>query len=116
MFEFVLPWPDRRLSPNARLHWAVLSKYKSQYREQCRLITESAGKVEIPEGPMHLLVEFQPPDRRRYDRDNLLSRMKAGLDGMCEALGIDDYRFHTISVRVIAAQKPAQVFVSLLPG
>ncbi len=27
--------PPRELSPNARLHWAKLSKYKSEYRSDC---------------------------------------------------------------------------------
>ena len=43
-------------------------------------------------------VMFYPPDRRSYDRDNLLARIKSGLDGMCDALGIDDSRFVTTTV------------------
>ena len=39
---------------------------------------------------------FIPPDRRSYDRDNLVARMKAGIDGLADALSINDKRFNTV--------------------
>ena len=33
-----------------------------------------------------LEMTFIPPDRRSYDRDNLVARMKAGIDGLADAL------------------------------
>ena len=44
-------------------------------------------------GPLAILFEWCCPTRRDYDSDNLLSRMKAGVDGMCDALGFNDKRF-----------------------
>ena len=36
---------------------------------------------------------FHPPGRYRYDLDNLVARMKAPLDGLASALGVDDRHF-----------------------
>lgn len=94
-----LPWPPPQLSPNKRLHWAALAKYKHRYREECAIATQ-AFLVEIPKGPLAMRLTFFRPDRRTYDRDNLLARMKSGLDGMCDALGINDNRFTVITLRV----------------
>ena len=49
-----------------------------------------------------LKLTFVPPDRRSYDRDNLMARMKSGIDGMCDAIKIDDKVFHTVISTVAA--------------
>ena len=36
---------------------------------------------------------FCPPDKRRRDGHNLASSMKGAIDGIADALGIDDSRF-----------------------
>ena len=48
--------------------------------------------------PERLVLEmtFIPPDKRSYDRDNLVARMKAGIDGLADALRINDKRFNTV--------------------
>lgn len=38
-------------------------------------------------------MDFLPPDRRRRDMDNLLASCKGLLDGIADALGVDDSRF-----------------------
>lgn len=38
-------------------------------------------------------VRFHPPDGRRRDLDNLLASVKAGLDGISEAVQVDDSRW-----------------------
>lgn len=85
----VLPWPPKELSPNSRLHWSKLAKAKSTYREAChwQAIEQGARKMS---GKLHLSIEFVPPNRRGFDLDNLLARMKSGLDGLAGALGVDD--------------------------
>jgi crossover junction endodeoxyribonuclease RusA len=39
-----------------------------------------------------LRFEFFPPDRRRRDIDGCIGALKAAIDGIAEALGIDDSR------------------------
>ena len=95
-----LEWPDKNLSPNARLHWAKVSKVKKAYRVQCWADTVRQGSI-APDGiPLRLELTFYRPTRRSYDRDNLVARMKSGLDGVCDALRIDDKRFTTVVARV----------------
>ena len=38
---------------------------------------------------------FYPPDRRHRDDDNMLAAMKAGRDGLADALGVNDHKFKT---------------------
>lgn len=100
MIEFQLAWPPSELSPNKRLHWTQSAKFKKMYRATCawEVIAKKVGPV--PDGPLLLELTFVPPDRRSYDRDNLVARMKAGLDGVADALNIDDKRFSTLAARV----------------
>lgn len=95
MRELVLPWPDRTLSPNSRAHWTKLAKARKKARADAHMLTKAAGwhLVKLPEGRLHLWIDFYPPDRRRRDDDNLLSSTKAQRDGIADALGIDDHRF-----------------------
>jgi crossover junction endodeoxyribonuclease RusA len=103
MIEIVLGWPPSDLSPNARLHWAKLARAKKQYRQACLSVTKEQLKNEknkknsknIPER-LVLEMTFIPPDRRSYDRDNLVARMKSGIDGLSDALRINDKRFNTV--------------------
>lgn len=94
--EVFFPWPPARLSPNARIHWAVLSKAKKAYRKACFDECLKAGmKPGIFDSADRLRValEFVPPNRHRRDTDNCLAAMKAGLDGLADALGVDDRYF-----------------------
>lgn len=53
------------------------------------------GRGAVPAGKqwpptLHLAIEFCPPDNRRRDLDNMLASCKACLDGLSDALGVDD--------------------------
>ena len=99
MIEIVLGWPPSDLSPNKRLHWAKLATAKKQYRKDCETVSrEQLKKFKLTNLPEKLVLEmtFIPPDRRNYDRDNLVARMKAGIDGLSDALRINDKRFNTV--------------------
>ena len=100
MTEIVLPFPPTELSPNGRLHWAVLARAKKQYRELCYYNTLEQKAVAPKSDKIRLELTFYKPNRRSMDRDNLLARMKAGLDGVCDALKIDDSRFDPVVVSV----------------
>jgi crossover junction endodeoxyribonuclease RusA len=90
-----LPWFPATLSPNARKHWAEVAEAKKRYRMACWALTrESVGNPMLPEqGEIHIKIEFFPPTNRKYDLDNLLASIKAGLDGVADALRVDDSRF-----------------------
>lgn len=92
--QVTLPWPPAGLSPNARLHWAQKSKLAKAYRRACHVLTLEAGLRGIDwEGDIHVWIDFYRPTRRTMDHDNCLSRIKSGLDGIADALGVNDSRF-----------------------
>lgn len=95
MNEIVLPWPPRELHPNARTHWAKRAKLTKIERVLSGVHAKMAGwhTAEWPEGRLHVWIDAYPPDRRRRDADGLLSSMKAALDGIAEAMDVDDRRF-----------------------
>ena len=88
--EIMLPWPPKDLSPNARVHWARLARAKKVYRAECATQAMAQGARRLAAGKLHLALTFYPPTRRAFDLDNSLARMKAGLDGLADVLGVDD--------------------------
>lgn len=92
----MLPWPPRELSPNARPHFMKLARVKKMYRETCRMLALDAGARDLRvTGRLHVELTFYPPDRRARDQDNMLAAMKSGLDGLSDAIGLDDRNFRT---------------------
>ena len=87
------PWPPSALSPNARQHWTSLAKAKKSYRAACYLTAVAQGATPVVAAGLHVHLQFAPPTRRKYDLDNLLARMKSGLDGLSDAIGVDDSRW-----------------------
>lgn len=100
--EIELPWPASELSPNQRGHWSHLYKARRAYRRECCVEVEAqvAWDQVLPEH-LHLHLAFHRPSRRAYDIDNLIARMKAGIDGVCDALQIDDNRFKSQSAELV---------------
>ena len=92
-------WPPKELSPNARVHWSKKSKAAKAYRLDCFYLAKEARITAREDGPISLRIEFVPPDRRGRDLDNMLASIKSGLDGLAEALKVNDKRFTlTLSV------------------
>lgn len=121
MIEIKLPWPPASLSPNSRGHWATIAAAKKKYRHACWGSTlaqlDRTAAIALPAtGCIPLAVEFHPPSARRMDRDNLLARIKAGLDGMCDALAIDDSRFEPVTVSMKAPLRAGLVKVVISPN
>jgi len=91
-----LPWPDKALHPNARVHWARRAKAAKSLRTAAAACTLEAGirrgDWDIP-CAIRATVIFHPPDKRRRDIDGMLSSIKSGIDGIADILGIDDSRW-----------------------
>ena len=94
-----LPWPPAECSKNSRAHWA---KRHAAFQKH-KLIAVNAihehlfWKKLLPTGyfqlgaPLKCYYEFCPPDGyRKRDSDNFIARCAPYIDGICEALGIDD--------------------------
>lgn len=114
--DIQLPWPPTQLSPNARLHWAIVYRTKAKYRDHCWAISREQLEARLEVDTRYSLeLRFVPPDRRSYDRDNLIARMKAGLDGLADALMIDDKQFAELTASVSADSVGGFVEVRIYP-
>jgi crossover junction endodeoxyribonuclease RusA len=96
-----LPWPDKGLSPNARLHWAPKAKLKAEARtiagwttiELLRGQSVAATIAITSPDKIPMTITFYPPDKRLRDDDNMVGSFKSYRDGIADALGVDDRRF-----------------------
>lgn len=94
-----LPWPSPLLSPNCRAHWAKKFKAFRAYKMVARLLATQANHFlgwKRLNRTLAVELRFFPPKRFRYDEDNLIARMKAGLDGIAQAIETDDSYFHLL--------------------
>ena len=98
---FSLPWPPATLSPNgSHGHWRTRAKAKKSYRDACYVSVLEQCVPKPTAASLDLELLFVPPGHHRFDRDNLVARMKAGLDGVARAWGIDDHAFVRIAAEV----------------
>ncbi len=119
--KFVFPWPDKGLSPNARMHHHPLAALKKRARkavadlayEQMPYGVEEVRGAFAGDGPIAYQVTFYPPDKRHRDDDNIIASWKAGRDGLADALGVNDRRFRPHYIFADPA-KPGRVEVKLL--
>ena len=97
MNQISLPWPDKALSPNSRTHWATKARAVKVARKYGHCVTLAAGLNSSTfkgyDGKLHLWIDYYAKTRNYPDADNCLSASKAYLDGIADALGINDRRF-----------------------
>lgn len=93
MNKVTLPWPPKELSPNQKAHWAKKARFAKQYRLTCWALTKEAKLEANKDGKIHLEITFFPPDKRHRDADNMVAAIKSGLDGVADALQVNDKRF-----------------------
>jgi len=94
-----IPWPNRSLSPNARVHHMKLARAKKEARDASYLmayaaIRNMANAPALGTDRLDVVIVARPAVRRSRDEDNLLASLKASLDGIAMALCVDDSRFH----------------------
>lgn len=122
MHELVIPWPDRRLHPNSRGHWATRAKAAKAARRDAAMMAKAAGwhRRKWPDGRLHVWIDGYAKDRRRRDHDGFLSSLKPWLDGIADAMQVDDARFvphpwikgetrHPAEVRIRITARPPDV-------
>ena len=100
MTQVVLPWPDPRLSPNAREDRRAVAGVRKAQKEMAFWLAKKAG-LQFPhlsEG-LQVRVTFNPPDKRRRDLDNMLASVKSALDGIALATGVDDHLWGLTIIR-----------------
>lgn len=112
--EIVLPFPPASLSGHAKGKWWNTSAIVKKHRDLARLATLDACIPVPDEGDILVRFTFIPPDNRG-DRVNFPNRIKAAIDGIAQALGVNDSRFLP-EYRFLPPQKPGRVLVEFPNG
>lgn len=107
-----LPFPPSSLSGHNKGHWRVKSPVVKKHRDWAEMATKAA-KIHVRNDNTDILIrmDFYPPDNRG-DRVNYPNRMKPYIDGVADALGVNDKRFLP-SYHFHAAKKPGKVVVTI---
>lgn len=120
----VVPWAHRYLSPNARVIWQLKHRIARQTRQTARLLTLvqfGCGNQAHPvDNRIEVVLIAHPRDKRKRDEDNIIASMKSTLDGIADALGVNDASFHFKELQFSDTRKPPEIEVWLswkeLPG
>ena len=124
MIVVTLPFPDSRLNPNRSkgAHWAATSALRKAARNSAAWATKGAmlqrllekqPPLDLGSAAVSLTITFVQPDRRARDRDNLLAACKPALDGVADALEINDSQFDPITIRREYGAKPGSVRIEI---
>jgi crossover junction endodeoxyribonuclease RusA len=79
-----LPWPSPTLSSNARPHWAQKHRATKAARK-----TAWALAKQVKASGDTLEFTYHPP-HNKYDVQNIAGMLKASIDGIADAMGVDD--------------------------
>jgi crossover junction endodeoxyribonuclease RusA len=118
----LLPFPDQRLNPNRSKghHWAATSALRKSARTNAYTLARVAalgtpwyGVERRKADTVPLTITFVQPDRRHRDRDNLLAACKPALDGLADALEVNDSQFDPVVIRREYGEKPGAVRIEI---
>lgn len=102
MITVTLSWPDPALFPNRKggQHWATYQRAKANARMEGYAATLQVVGRNKPalndRTPVRIV--FGLPNRRKRDWDGLSGSIKHHLDGIAQALGVDDSIFRPVTV------------------
>jgi crossover junction endodeoxyribonuclease RusA len=115
-----LPFPDGNLSPNSRDRWGKIEGVQLA-RASAKIETMNFINDDID--PFYSLlqhhpaleatIDFYPPSRRRADVDNMVAKCKSYLDGIFDALGVDDNLISQITARRHEVVKGGKVTITI---
>ena len=87
-----LPFPPASLSGHNKGKWRAKSGTVLNYRSDACKATLAAGAIAPKDGDIRLSITFYPPNRRG-DRVNFPIRIKPQIDGIADAMKVNDRRF-----------------------
>jgi crossover junction endodeoxyribonuclease RusA len=91
-----LPWPHKALWPNGRPHWAEKAKQIKLHRAWAFAATRAYVGPDFKHdgGRIAIRLTVHPKERGvAPDRDNCMAACKTYLDGIADALGVNDNLF-----------------------
>lgn len=111
-----LDFPPAELFPNRAkgVHWGKLYQIRSDYREASTWLTKHQLKGwKYGGGELKLTLTFEMPDKRKRDADNCLAAAKGALDGLADAMLVNDQLFQPIMIYRIAGAKPGSLVIEI---
>lgn len=115
-----VPWPGRALSPNGRAHPFALARAKRLAKRDAAIATFEAIAGRDVAYPVGVKIRYdivtRPKCRRNRDDDNTVAMLKAALDGIAHALGVDDSQFQLGSVTEGEKSARPHVLITLSPA
>ena len=113
----VMPWPDSALSQNKRVHWTKRASATRSARKLASGLAMEAGLHLYHDKSPRLIFSFFPPDNRRRDLSNMPATQKAAIDGISDAMKVDDSQFRCVWPEVFSPiLKPARVLIKVVIG
>ena len=112
----ILPWPAPELNPNSRTHYrakAALAKEARGYGYAVASVTDGGGSLPGYRGNIATRIIFYPPDNRGRDLDNAYASMKPYIDGLADALGINDKQLRPVTLDWCAVVAGGRVTVEI---
>jgi len=96
-----LPFPAAELFPNRKngSHFRKTKDAKDKQRDDAYWLTMGAAKgYKVPTGCIPLSIVFVEPTGHHRDLDNMLAAAKGAIDGLAQALGINDKDFQPVLI------------------
>lgn len=117
--KVILPWPPSKLSANgSQGDYFGKAEAGRAYKNACMALCREKGRGlrRLPPNSKvkQVTVTFCAPSKvHRYDLDNMLKRMKQGLDAVAEAIGVDDADWQAMFLRRGERSKNGGVIVEI---
>jgi crossover junction endodeoxyribonuclease RusA len=111
-----LDFPPAELFPNRAkgTHWGKLYQLRSDYRETSTWLAKHQLKNWKHAGKdIKLTLTFEMPDKRKRDADNCLAAAKGALDGLADAMMVNDQLFQPIMIYRKLGTKPGKLIVEI---
>lgn len=109
----ILPWPSRRLSPNARGAWQTKEAPRQAAIDTGYLAARKTGQTLSRKARLSMLIEAHPPKGNRSDWDNLVGRLKHYQDGVCKALAVNDNQIKEATVLMCEPHGDGSVIITI---
>lgn len=111
-----LAWPNPALAPNRSngKHWSGVAAIKAKAKADAYMLAKAAPKGRFDKATRYpISILFVAPDKRRRDLDGLHGSMKHALDGIAQAIGVDDSQFGPVLLDMVPGDKPGSVIVAV---
>lgn len=109
-----LPYPHKALWPNAprSTHWGTKSREAKKLRQEAAWATKAASP-RIGDSPIPIHITVCPKRTGPApDKDNAVAAAKHAIDGIADALGINDRHFAAPTV-TISDQRTGQFLITV---